>query len=140
MDIKAYVQDNIIPMDREYQSWGCANPMTYSEGLEWIEALRSGEYQQATGKLKGTNIHGETRFCCLGVEQHIHPEQCALVNSDATLYVRGVGEQRLPDTWQGGLANLNDNNVTFEEISNVIETYILPWIAFYESFSVTQGN
>lgn len=29
---------------------------------KWVDALRSGEYQQATGRLR--NIHG---FCCLGV-------------------------------------------------------------------------
>lgn len=32
----------------------------------WVEALRSGEYQQVTGNLR---VHGEAgdRFCCLGV-------------------------------------------------------------------------
>lgn len=33
----------------------------------WIEALRSGEYEQAIGVLRKTDGVGRQRYCCLGV-------------------------------------------------------------------------
>lgn len=33
----------------------------------WIEALRSGKYKQATGRLSKIDDNGVTRMCCLGV-------------------------------------------------------------------------
>ena len=34
----------------------------------WIEALRSGEYKQGTGRLRGYSLNDNTEvFCCLGV-------------------------------------------------------------------------
>lgn len=33
----------------------------------WIEALRSGEYEQGTGQLKAVSPSGQASYCCLGV-------------------------------------------------------------------------
>lgn len=33
----------------------------------WLDALRSGEYGQFQGALKGVNEDGEASYCCLGV-------------------------------------------------------------------------
>lgn len=33
----------------------------------WLEALRSGRYEQATGKLATVNEDGSKSYCCLGV-------------------------------------------------------------------------
>lgn len=34
---------------------------------QWIDALKSGTYQQGQGKLHATDIKGECMYCCLGV-------------------------------------------------------------------------
>ena len=34
---------------------------------EWVAALRSGEWQQGTGRLCSVGQDGEKRYCCLGV-------------------------------------------------------------------------
>lgn len=33
---------------------------------KWIESLRSGEYKQGRGRLRG-ELNGEVKYCCLGV-------------------------------------------------------------------------
>lgn len=33
----------------------------------WLTALRSGEYEQSSGALKGVNEDGKVGYCCLGV-------------------------------------------------------------------------
>lgn len=40
---------------------------------KWIDALRSGDYDQATGRLRGHSLNEDTkpRFCCLGVATNL---------------------------------------------------------------------
>lgn len=40
----------------------------------WVEALRSGDYHQASGSLQIEQQSGEDRFCCLGVACHKYVE------------------------------------------------------------------
>ena len=44
------------------------NPKTKQQmKTEWLEALRSGDYPQVRGTLKGVTEGGEVGYCCLGV-------------------------------------------------------------------------
>lgn len=95
---------------------------------QWVAALRSGEYQQGTGRLRYKG-----RYCCLGVA-------CNLYDPDGwegDVYA-GISE-RLPDhvmtalglrmssgqcSREGvntSLVDLNDSGLTFAEIADVIE-------------------
>jgi hypothetical protein len=90
---------------------------------KWVEALRSGKYQQARGKLR----KGE-KFCCLGV-------LCDLVDSSKWSRSRWDGELRLPPNplivelgittqfsyYSTELSNMNDKGKTFPEIADYIE-------------------
>lgn len=40
-------------------------------GEKWIMTLRSGEYNQGSGRLLKINPDGEQKFCCLGVAAHM---------------------------------------------------------------------
>lgn len=110
---------------------------SYERGYQkkWIEALRSGQYQQGAGSL-----NREGRFCCLGV-------LCDLIDPNA--WVSGFGAHTRGDApkafhYRMGLyhgypppevcesagldfkearrlANMNDKGATFEEIAQDIE-------------------
>lgn len=126
-----------------------ANPMTKQEAREWIAALRSGKYQQGHGELKTERGDGNFSYCCLGVEQQVHPDRTSEVNDAFTLKQegrRGTGEDnytwettvhRLPEVIQDALAVFNDGwaapgnfyadgRLRFFMIAYVIEMDILP--------------
>jgi len=104
---------------------------------QWVDALRSGRYEQAKGKLRDGD-----KFCCLGVACDIS----GLGEWDMqSLYITFIGEghcidnKRLPvaiQDWLGvesdsvfvntkngvaSLARLNDKGITFVEIADIIE-------------------
>lgn len=108
---------------------------------QWIEALRSGEYQQTAGCL-----HSENGFCCLGVLTDLYLKEfdedwTAGDPSDEVLsyHIDGEYNYLLEDVkiWAGldsespmivmqdskktALANLNDEGKTFDEIAQIIE-------------------
>lgn len=110
-----------------YDYWfdDVANPMTKQECIEWIDALRSGEYKQGKGMLFLTVP--ERSYCCLGVEQKIHPEQCDEVDSETSLLRKALQRRyRLPYLMQHDLMCSNDRGDSFEVISDFIEANILP--------------
>lgn len=96
---------------------------------KWVEALRSGKYQQGNGSLR----EGD-KYCCLGVA-------CDLVNSDAWLPVaeglytfKHEGERHmmiwplavqtmfgLDYAQSNKLWNMNDSSQSFAEIADYIE-------------------
>ena len=89
----------------------------------WVEALRSGEYRQGTGRLQYTDYDEDCiKYCCLGVLQHIEPSikvhrlfPKELLDNDSLFEHTGVCiEQR-------DLAERNDFGVTFPEIADIIE-------------------
>ncbi len=65
---------------------------------KWIEALRSGEYHQATGLLRSENtVDGSPMgYCCLGV-------LCDVVDSDGWTPERDEWETAEGDVEEGGL-------------------------------------
>ena len=123
--------------DGEVKDVIVSNPMSYQECKEWIASLRSGKFNQGKDVLRYTE-DSRTYFCCLGVEQRIHPKQCKSVTSNTTLRSKGDDSSgsdiyfRLPYDFQGKLAGMNDNGCTFRQIADVIELMILPWTVFYE--------
>ena len=95
---------------------------------KWIAALRSGEYEQTTGRLR----NGDS-FCCLGVLCNVHAAKHPLIaarQDDPGVYMGCTVMP--PDTvrdWAGirdhlylmRLAERNDSGATFAQISDVIE-------------------
>lgn len=94
---------------------------------KWLEALRSGRYEQGTGRLRSN--HG--KYCCLGVlEDVVQPEgwlrtggcwknrdKCSGFISHATLY-----ESNIPPKVAYYLMSMNDDSgKTFSEIADWIE-------------------
>lgn len=109
----------------------------------WTDALRSGEYQQATGVLKRVEPEdGELvvkGFCCLGVLCDINKDAVGgewndkgsfIVKDDrATVFlsphIQRLTEMRtivggIPDI-QKTLTSMNDNGKSFDEIADFID-------------------
>lgn len=111
---------------------------------QWVEALRSGEYKQANGRL----CDGGTKFCCLGVLtelfiQHKHEntklgqykygwETSSITGrisfkGETALLHKEVKEWSGMDTLDGSLydstqlTRLNDDGYKFEQLANIIE-------------------
>lgn len=103
----------------------------------WLQALRSGKYEQTQGTLRDT----ENGFCCLGVLCNLHAQthpKIAAREKHSTAYMGHSGD--LPHSvmqWAGledsdplvvyrgeadTLAGLNDSvGLSFKKIANVIE-------------------
>lgn len=116
---------------------------------EWIAALRSGDYKQGTGFLHTYDIFFkiDNEFCCLGVlcelaVQHGIISKGRNTASGKVLY--GSNDTVLPirvREWANlnsrtpsvpsesninevALAELNDNNSSFDELADLIEEYL----------------
>jgi hypothetical protein len=101
---------------------------------KWIEALRSGEYQQANGELRDTS-EDTPKYCCLGVLCNVmgaswgqglplldglmlQSEDEELLSPEA-LDMAGFN-QRI----EGTLASMNDSGTPFPEIADYIEKHL----------------
>jgi hypothetical protein len=107
----------------------------------WVEALRSGEYKQARGRLRD-----EDKFCCLGVLCDLHAKAVGgawcrdhegyLVYSDSDALLppsvtawAGLSSDSPHTVWHDDdedrqeepLAEHNDGRRTFQEIADMIE-------------------
>lgn len=100
----------------------------------WVDALRSGEYCQGTGELRGGN-----RFCCLGVLCDLHAKTTGKGSWDGEIYEAGKSRDgmQLPPAvrrwsgvrsaqgslWMGkyNLAEINDEGGDFDLIAAIIE-------------------
>lgn len=96
---------------------------------KWIEALRSGKYQQTHGVLR----RGD-RYCCLGVLCSLNDDgewtECSgevyefEINSKTNCSILPdpvASEAKLSLDAQGKVATLNDSGKSFLEIANYIE-------------------
>lgn len=103
---------------------------------KWLEALRSGEYQQTTEVLKDSK-----GFCCLGVLCDIHSKitgetDWEIVNGGNKYYEEFRCAPRTVVKWSGiedcnpdvkldnhywNIAELNDGGRSFKEIADIIE-------------------
>jgi hypothetical protein len=115
--------------------------MNLKNKKKWIEALRSGDYEQSAGVLHAIDEQGNDSFCCLGVACKLYEEDgdiqvdrhAVLVRydgykgilPDAVLTWLGtktaMGEYIHPDGKTGSLISLNDTGSTFDEIADVLE-------------------
>lgn len=105
---------------------------------KWLNALRSGEYEQTTTRMAIENEEGEYSYCCLGVGAVV----CGidLFDSknlnDRAIYDNGTATslhdfEKIPKVFRDAkelqelLYSLNDvHNQSFEEIADIIEKYL----------------
>lgn len=109
---------------------------------QWVAALRSGKFKQATGQLR----HDKSSFCCLGVLCHLmnprawrnddwgRPFYEGMEDVPPPIVAAWAGFPDMDDQWlkaqvtiDGGtsaLAHHNDFGRTFAEIADAIEAQI----------------
>ena len=103
----------------------------------WIEAMKSGEYKQASGGLCCVRPQGDVGFCCLGVAYDVlsdgdwssrNVDGKAWGIQDESGYISyGMPEAKVLNEWglsitdAKTLAKLNDEGWTFEQIADEIE-------------------
>lgn len=109
---------------------------------KWLEALRSGEYEQGRSYLRSD----DNKFCCLGVLCEIAVQDGVIDEASLSKYgtyrYDGWYESALPEKVQdwsgvdstlgrfadaagsrdGALAFINDDGATFDEIADIIES------------------
>ena len=107
---------------------------------KWLEALRSGEYEQGHGKLRS----GDDEYCCLGVLCDLAVKagvvaEPVLSENRNLYYYDGFCEAAHPQVvanWSGviglgdfhdgererTLAHINDEGASFSEIADIIES------------------
>lgn len=107
--------------------------------MQWVAALRSGEYKQGVGQLRTVE---PAAFCCLGVLCNLHAQahpEIAAKQNDPTVYMTQAAY--LPyevRDWAGlltenprvpalsgavPLSQLNDADCSFKEIADLIEKH-----------------
>jgi hypothetical protein len=124
--------------------------MMMSLKQKWIDALRSGKYEQAKGRLKKEyddrgRLLNEPQYCCLGVLIEISDEDMSpangvdlvngedwerhfksIANSVSLDYiVSEFGTEMDTRNAQDQLANLNDRGVGFSKIADFIEEFVV---------------
>ena len=83
----------------------------------WVEALRSGNYEQGKGRLK--SLTGQ--YCCLGVYCELYRPK------DIALRMAMPDANVLSDDADWELASLNDGGVPFEVIAGIIHhNFVVP--------------
>jgi hypothetical protein len=98
---------------------------------QWLEALRSGKYQQGKGRLRMKHS-GVDRFCCLGVLcDLLEPAGWVLHPNNPEVFLSGIHEGYPQDKVRDKagierdqcqtLAAMNDSGKSFEEIAQTIE-------------------
>lgn len=105
---------------------------------KWIEALRSGKYEQGTSALKYRSGGGTCKYCCLGVLQDINGRMnepaghdiyfksdtgslTALVGDDFEFYgFDDLKERQKVQT----LMQMNDSHQSFNVIAAYIKRYL----------------
>ena len=99
----------------------------------WIDALRSGDYEQTRN-----NLQDENGFCCLGVACLLAEKHAGIhLQRDEEGFIKGktLKEQRPVAGWlglngfiggyadgNGWLASDNDGGMSFEELADIIES------------------
>lgn len=106
--------------------------MTEIPYKEWLEALRSEDYNQTKGTLKGEIPNGGTGYCCLGVLAEImgyEVEEEPFEDEGVLDMYKSEGPKKiyrnfsaiLGDDFVQDLIKENDEGSTFEEIADIIE-------------------
>lgn len=93
---------------------------------QWVEALRSGDYEQGTNVLCKLTATG-AQYCCLGVLAEVveGEDTWYAFNAEALATARGdvitYGHNLLPTGAIGDLASMNDDGKSFDYLANWIE-------------------
>lgn len=72
---------------------------------KWVEALRSGEYNQGKGRLRQANQYG-SYYCCLGVLRDLYPN--LIKGQNGALSPEDRKQIGISAIVQGKLINMND--------------------------------
>lgn len=94
---------------------------------QWVEALRSGEYQQTRGRMRATDESGARSYCCLGVLCEVLREEITTIAFPSPEIQEMAGmrtkEGHIPSK-DFSLSWLNDEGrLSFSEIADVIEKH-----------------
>jgi len=100
-------------------------PLTKEQKTKWVEALRSGEYQQGLHRLRTPDSVRNFSYCCLGVLCEVVPEVKSKITSIFMLTGAGA-DIAIDDNTQRLLANMNDGGTPFSGIADWIENNIFP--------------
>ena len=93
----------------------------------WIEALRSGDYEQGREALCRVDSSGNARYCCLGVlAEVVEGEDAWEVPADpyrvCGLSIKWNGHRLLFS--MSHLGKMNDNGKSFKQIALYIENHV----------------
>lgn len=91
----------------------------------WVSALRSGNYKQVQGTLKGKNQGGEVGFCCLGVYARINgrsirTEPWGTDYEGSEKHYDWLRNAIKGSVYEKGM-KMNDEGYSFSEIADMIE-------------------
>lgn len=107
---------------------------------KWVEALKSGQFQQARGQLRRKLGRGDYAYCCLGLACELYRQDVGGRWREETVFGNAHNSAGLPAKvakWLGAnddalvylprigkdLAWLNDQGMTFKEIAALINRY-----------------
>jgi hypothetical protein len=99
--------------------------MRKSVKTRWLDALKSGEYEQGTGSLMFEDDSYGSRYCCLGVLLDI--EKCLEENPKERWHSEGMPTKKflkvvgLDSDYADGLASVNDDSNDFDDVIKMIE-------------------
>lgn len=99
---------------------------------KWVEALRSGDYKQASSFLKidcDDNNSGDFCYCCLGIYAEVverDVDACRYRSEEGLVSYFSEGDELLkvsliPEEVQITLTNMNDKGHSFNKIADFIE-------------------
>lgn len=98
---------------------------------KWVEALRSGEYEQGTAQMKYEDLNGVTRHCCLGVLCDLAKQAGVKVGVGKVGKVwyfdgRGMGLPHSVMDWAGmkqvtGLGDLGDGAADLASLNDILK-------------------
>lgn len=91
----------------------------------WVDALRSGKYEQTTGELVRKGNDGVVKYCCLGVLQLVCKGMGCGIGEDEEAWLLDVREAKqlldISEDVQNTLSKMNDGGASFEAIADHIE-------------------
>jgi hypothetical protein len=95
---------------------------------KWVEALRSGKYQQAQEFLKVQVTPDMCSFCCLGVLQEVLAADGVVIGKDEDGELLDLDEATerlgLTEKQQLDVSNMNDDGYPFDRIADHIERHL----------------
>ena len=106
--------------------------MTEIPYQEWVDALRSGDYNQTKETLKGELPDGGVGYCCLGVladimgyeievATYVGDEKDILYETEGPINIYTKFKEEIGVKFIDHLIKCNDEGMSFDDISNLIE-------------------